>query len=84
MEILRTIIRAGIRDGMTYQTKRSIVIANYFALILIGVVVLLILFSATWLGFYVAREITGPIQNLAEATREVALGNYNIRLVVNF
>ncbi len=51
-------------------------------MILIGVVVLLILFSATWLGFYVAREITGPIQNLAEATREVALGNYNIRLRV--
>ncbi len=49
-------------------------------MILIGLVVLLILFSATWLGFYVAREITGPIQNLAEATREVALGNYSIRL----
>nr|ADI87836.1 hypothetical protein AKSOIL_0328 [uncultured bacterium Ak20-3] len=51
-------------------------------MILIGVVVLLILFSATWLGFYVAKEITGPIQNLAEATREVALGNYNISLKV--
>jgi len=51
-------------------------------MILIGVVVLLILFSATWMGFYVAREITGPIQNLAEATREVALGNYNISLKV--
>ncbi len=51
-------------------------------MILIGVVVLLILFCATWLGFYVAREITGPIQNLAEATREIALGNYNITLKI--
>lgn len=51
-------------------------------MILIGVVVLLILFSATWLGFYVAKEITGPIQKLAVATREIALGNYNIRLKV--
>lgn len=51
-------------------------------LILIGVVVFLILFAATWLGFYVAREITRPIQNLAEATKEVALGNYSVNLIV--
>lgn len=51
-------------------------------MILLGVLVLLILFAATWMGFYVAKEITGPIQNLAIATREVALGNYNINLKV--
>jgi two-component system nitrogen regulation sensor histidine kinase NtrY len=51
-------------------------------MILLGVLVLLILFAATWLGFYVAKEITGPIQSLAEATREVALGNYDINLKV--
>lgn len=44
------------------------------------VVSLLVLFSAVWLGFYVARGITRPIQILAEATREVALGNYNVTL----
>lgn len=49
-------------------------------LILLIVIVLIIVFSATWLGFYVARGIIGPIQNLAEATREVALGNYDITL----
>lgn len=48
--------------------------------ILLIVITLLIVFSASWLGFYVAREITGPIQSLAEATREVAAGNYNITL----
>jgi two-component system nitrogen regulation sensor histidine kinase NtrY len=41
---------------------------------------LLVAFSAMWLGFYVARGITGPIQALADGTREVALGNYNITL----
>ncbi len=50
-------------------------------MILLVVMVLIIIFSATWLGFYVARGITGPIQSLAEATREVALGNYNITLM---
>ncbi len=49
-------------------------------LILLVVMSLLIVFSAVWLGFYVARGITGPIQSLAEGTREVALGNYGITL----
>ena len=49
-------------------------------LILLVVMTLLVVFSAVWLGFYVARGITGPIQALAEGTREVALGNYQIKL----
>ena len=49
--------------------------------VLLVAIVLIIIFSATWLGFYVAKGITGPIQNLAEATREVALGNYEITLM---
>ncbi len=40
----------------------------------------LIMFAAIWFGFYIAREITGPIQSLAEGTREVARGNYNVTL----
>ena len=48
--------------------------------ILLVVMVLIIIFSATWFGFYVARAIIGPIQSLAEATKEVALGNYQISL----
>ncbi len=50
-------------------------------LILMVVMALLITFSATWMGFYVARGITGPLQSLAEATREVALGNYDVSLI---
>lgn len=49
-------------------------------LILVTVMTLLIIFAALWLGFYVARGITGPLQLLAEATKEVALGNYNVKL----
>ena len=50
-------------------------------LILMVMMVLMITFAAVWLGFYVARTITGPIQTLAEATREIALGNYSISIV---
>lgn len=49
-------------------------------LILVTVMTLLIIFGAVWFGFRVARAISGPIQSLAEATREVALGNYAISL----
>src|SRR3989475_8054674 len=36
---------------------------------------LLVVFSFTWFGLYLARGITGPIEQLAERTREVAARN---------
>jgi two-component system, NtrC family, nitrogen regulation sensor histidine kinase NtrY len=41
---------------------------------------LIIVFSATWFGLYLARGITEPIQMLAEATREVAAGNLSYKV----
>jgi two-component system nitrogen regulation sensor histidine kinase NtrY len=43
-------------------------------------VTLLILFSATWFGFYLAKELTGPIKELAEATHRIATGDLNFRI----
>jgi len=40
-------------------------------------ITLLIIFSAIWFGFYLARGITEPIQALVEGTRSVAEGNLN-------
>ena len=51
-------------------------------LLTLTMITCLILFSAIWLGFYIARELSGPIQRLAEGTREVARGNYDFRLKV--
>ncbi len=45
-------------------------------------ITLLILFSAIWLGFYMARGITVPIQQLAEGTRRIAGGDLNFRVGV--
>ncbi len=45
--------------------------------VILFIVTLLIIFSATWFGIYLARGITMPIQDLAEATKEVARGNLN-------
>ncbi len=41
---------------------------------------LVIVFSVTWFGLYLARGITVPIQLLAQGTREVAAGNLDFRV----
>jgi len=43
---------------------------------------LVIVFSVTWFGLYLARGITVPIQLLAQGTREVAAGNLDYRVTV--
>lgn len=58
--------------------RPSAELARISFMILMLVITLLVIFAATWLGFYVARGITGPIRVLADATREVALGNYQV------
>ncbi|MFQ5443440.1 MAG: PAS domain-containing sensor histidine kinase, partial [Nitrospinales bacterium] len=45
-------------------------------------ITLLILFGAIWLGFYMAKGITIPIQQLAEGTRRIAEGNMNFKINV--
>lgn len=52
------------------------------AYLFVGVITVLILFGATWFGFYVARGITVPIQRLAEATETIAQGDLNVRIAV--
>ena len=46
----------------------------------VAVITVLILFRATWFGFYVARGITVPIHRLAEATEAIAQGDLSVRI----
>jgi two-component system nitrogen regulation sensor histidine kinase NtrY len=46
------------------------------------IITLVIIFSAVWLGIYLAKGITVPIQKLAEATRAVAAGNWDYKVEV--
>jgi two-component system nitrogen regulation sensor histidine kinase NtrY len=52
--------------------------SNYIVTLVL--VTLLVIFCATWMGFYLAKGITVPIQKLAEGTREVAQGNWQYRI----
>jgi two-component system nitrogen regulation sensor histidine kinase NtrY len=57
--------------------KKPIKSSYMMALLMIT---LLILFSATWFGFYLAKELTVPIKELAEATHRIATGDLNFRI----
>jgi len=46
----------------------------------IGLIFLVTIFIATWIGFYVARRITEPIQEMADAAREISVGNLDVRV----
>ena len=74
------LVRLGnvLDDFERLKPEAQLIRLNYMIIMIL--MMLLIVFSAIWLGFYVAKGITGPLQSLAEATREVALGNYNITL----
>ncbi|MDL2328124.1 HAMP domain-containing protein [Desulfosarcina sp. OttesenSCG-928-A07] len=51
-----------------------------FYYLLLSLVALLVLFSATWFGFHLAKTITTPIMDLAEGTRRVADGDLTVTI----
>lgn len=76
-QIIRS-VEAILKEFASLRPGAKLIRLSYT--IILVVVVLIILFSATWLGFYVAKGITNPIQRLAEATKEVASGNYKVTI----
>ena len=73
-------IKSTYQDYKQQSFLKLPVSANYYITFLL--ITLLILFSAIWLGFYMARGITVPIQQLAEGTRRIAEGDLNFRIGV--
>lgn len=43
-------------------------------------VTLLIIFSAIWFGLYLSKELTVPIQALADATKRISAGDYDVKI----
>lgn len=52
------------------------------ALSILGLLTLLILFVATWFALFVSKQVTVPIQALAEGTHEVSGGNLGFQVKV--
>jgi len=51
-------------------------------LLTLSLFTILLLFSATWFALYLSKEVTVPIQALAEATHEIAAGRFDTRVKV--
>ena len=49
-------------------------------LLTLTLITLIVVFAATWYGLSLAKGITVPIQRLAEGTREVAQGNWDVHI----
>lgn len=43
-------------------------------------ITLIIIFAGTWFGFHLAKDITVPIQKLAEGTQAIAQGDLNFKI----
>jgi two-component system nitrogen regulation sensor histidine kinase NtrY len=61
-----------------FRAQRRELVRLY--LTLIGLIFLVTIFIATWIGMYVSRRITGPIHELAGAAREISAGNLDVRV----
>ncbi|MGH9687650.1 MAG: ATP-binding protein [Candidatus Acidiferrales bacterium] len=55
--------------------KREILLA-------LSLITLLLVFSTTWMALFLSKQVTVPIQALAEATRELSRGHFDHRIDV--
>jgi two-component system nitrogen regulation sensor histidine kinase NtrY len=74
---MREISQAFVEYKQLKILKRPIKFSYMMALLM---VTLLILFSATWFGMRLSKDITIPIKELAEATHRIANGDLNFRI----
>ena len=48
----------------------------------LALMTLVLLFTTTWVALFLSKQVTVPIQGLAEATREISRGNFDHRIEV--
>ncbi|HSB69471.1 MAG TPA: ATP-binding protein [Candidatus Methylomirabilis sp.] len=73
-------IDTGIKEYQQLRMLKNPIKGVYLMLFLM--VTLVIIFAAIWVGVYLARGITVPIQELAEGTRKVAAGDLSYKVQV--
>ena len=71
-------ISQAFKDYKQLRLMKNPIKGSYILLFLL--LTLIVVFSFTWFGLYLARGITDPIAELAEGTREVAAGNLRYKV----
>jgi two-component system nitrogen regulation sensor histidine kinase NtrY len=67
-------------DYRQIRTQKLLIKRVY--ILVFALITLVVLFSVTWIGLYLARRITEPVQSLAVGTREISSGNLDYRVEV--
>jgi two-component system nitrogen regulation sensor histidine kinase NtrY len=80
---LARLAEAVTRSNEDYRQIRTqkLLIKRVYILVF-ALITLVVLFSVTWIGLYLARRITEPVQALAVGTHEIASGNLSYRVEV--
>ena len=64
------------------QQKQHLRIYKREIILALLLITLLLLFTTTWVALFLSKQVTVPIQALAEATREISRGNFDYRIGV--
>jgi two-component system, NtrC family, nitrogen regulation sensor histidine kinase NtrY len=64
------------------QQKEDLRLYKREILLALSLITLLLVFSTTWVALFLSKQVTVPIQSLAEATRELSRGNFEHRIDV--
>jgi two-component system nitrogen regulation sensor histidine kinase NtrY len=59
--------------------QENVLFRNIYALIL-ALMTILVLFATVWVGLFLSKKVTEPIEALAAATREISAGNLGHRV----
>ena len=71
-------ITAGYENYLQLKMLHQPLKKSHF--ITFSIVTMLAIFAAVWFGFYLAKNLTGPIQKLLTATQRIADGDLDVRL----
>ena len=65
-----------------HQQKQQLRAYKREILLWLMLITLLLLFTTTWVALFLSKQVTVPIQALAEATREISRGNFDHQIDV--
>ena len=71
-------ITSGYEDYLQLKLLQNPLKTSNF--ITFSIVTLLVIFAAIWFGFFLAKNMTVPIQSLVSATQQIAEGNLDVQL----
>jgi two-component system, NtrC family, nitrogen regulation sensor histidine kinase NtrY len=78
---LATAVTRSNEDYRQIKAQKGLIKRVY--VLVFALITLVVLFSVTWIGLYLARRITEPIQSLLHGTRAISSGDLDYRVEVD-